>query len=210
MKIKICGITSTADAEMALAEGADLLGFIFCKSPRTVDVRTAREIASLMPDPKQGVAVFNDQPLEQVRSILAETGFGFAQLHGCETPEYAASLGTPVIKSFTEFTTGSLETLRRHDCWAYLLDLPRGQALRTRIDVDFAVCAKKYGKVIASGKLTPENVYEVVRRIRPFGVDSASGTESVPGRKDRGRVRSFIQHARTAEIETQRIKVTVR
>jgi len=210
LKIKICGITTPADALMSLEEGADLLGFIFCKSPRTVTARTAREIVRRLPDARQGVGVFNDQPLDEVRSILAETGLTVAQLHGHETPEYASALGVPVIKSFTEFTAEALEGLRKYDCWAYLLDVPKGQAARTAIDPDFAVCAKKYGKVIASGKLNPDNVYEVIRRIRPFGVDSASGTESAPGLKDRAKVRAFVQNARLADRETQRIKVTVR
>jgi len=210
LKIKICGITSPADGEASLAEGADLLGFIFCKSPRTVDVRVARDIVRTMPDARQGVGVFNDQPLDEVRSVLAETGLTIAQLHGRETPEYAAALGVPVIKSFTSFSAEDLEALRKYDCWAYLLDVPKGQAARTQIDPDFAVCAKKYGKVIASGKLSPENVYEAIRRMRPFGVDSASGTEGSPGKKDRAKVRAFIQNARTADRETQRIKVEVR
>ncbi|MBI2930950.1 MAG: phosphoribosylanthranilate isomerase [Planctomycetes bacterium] len=210
MKIKICGITNPADAEMALTEGADLLGFIFCKSPRAVGVQAAREVLRELPDPSVGVAVFNNQPLDEVRSILAETGLTIAQLHGQEAPDFVSALGVRVIKSFTEFTPDALDNLRRYDCWAYLLDVPKGQAARTHIDPDFAVCAKKYGKVIASGKLTADNVYEVIRRVRPFGVDTASGTECAPGKKDKARVRAFIQNARLADRETQRIKVEVR
>ncbi len=210
MKIKICGVTSAADAEIALAEGADLLGFIFCKSPRTIEARVARDIVRKLADPRQCVGVFNDQPLDEVRSLLAETGLPLAQLHGRETPEYASALGVPVIKSFTTFTPEALEGLKKYDCWAYLLDVPKGQAARTKIDHDWAICAKKFGKVFASGKLTPENVHEVITRVRPFGVDSASGTESAPGRKDRAKVRAFIQNARLADRETQRIKVEVR
>jgi phosphoribosylanthranilate isomerase len=210
LKIKICGVTTAADADMALTEGADLLGFIFCRSPRTVEARAARDIVRRLPDARQGVAVFNDQPLDEVRSILAETGLSLAQLHGHETPEYASALGVPVLKSFTTFTPEALNELRKYDCWAYLLDVPKGQAARTRIDHDWAICAKKYGKVFASGKLSPENVHEVITRVRPFGVDSASGTESSPGKKDRAKVRAFIQNARLADRETQRIKVEVR
>lgn len=210
MKIKICGITNAADAELALDEGADLLGFIFCRSARTADPLVVRDIVRRMPGTKPGVGVFLDQPLDEVKAVLAQTGLPIAQLHGSETPEYAAALGVPVIKTFTAFTPEALETLRRFDSWAYLLDLPKGMATRASIDPDWALCAKKYGKVIASGRLMPDTVHEIIHRVRPFGVDSASGTEASPGRKDPGRVRAFIQAARTADSDSQRIKVTVR
>lgn len=210
MKIKICGITNPADADLALSEGADLLGFIFCKSPRSIDVRTAREIVRHLPDTRPGVGVFMDQPLADVRAILQETGLTMAQLHGRETAEYAHALGVPVIKTFTAFSAESLEALRKYDSWAYLLDVPKGVGARTKIDSEWAVCAKKFGRVFASGRLTAENVHEAIHRIRPYGVDCASGTERAPGRKDPGRLRAFIQATRTADAETQSVKVEVR
>lgn len=210
MKIKICGVTTVADALMAADEGADLIGLIFARSPRRVDVGTARDIVRRLPKTVEPVGVFLDQPLEEVRSILAETGLPTAQLHGNETPEFAACLGVRAIKTFTSFNDDSLARLRAYDTYAFLLDVPKGSGERTHIDLDWAVVAKKFGRVIASGRLTPESVFDVVRKLRPWGVDVCSGTEAVPGRKDRAKVRAFVQAARASQRDTERIKVKVR
>lgn len=210
MKIKICGVTSPSDGVMAADEGADMVGLIFARSPRRVDVVTAREILRRLPKSVEAVGVFLDQPAAEVRSILSESGLQIAQLHGGESPEYASSLGVRVIKTFTQFTDDTLGQLRRYDTYAFLLDVPKGGAERTKIDLDWAVVAKKHGHVIASGRLTPEGVHDVVRKLRPWGLDVCSATESVPGRKDRAKLRQFIQAARASQADTERIKVRVR
>jgi phosphoribosylanthranilate isomerase len=109
LKIKICGITNVADALLASEEGVDFIGLIFAPSSRRIDVDTAKEIVSEMPEGVVPVGVFQDQPVEEVRNILTTCGIRFAQLHGNESVDYAASLGAHVIKAFDTYTDQTLE-----------------------------------------------------------------------------------------------------
>ena len=212
LKVKICGVTRVADAVAAAEEGADYIGLIFARSPRKIDVKTAQDVLWNLPRGIEAVGVFRDQPLDEVRRILDATGIKIAQLHGDETPRYGKELGAPVIKTFDTFNDGSLETLKKFDAFAFLLDLPKGggAGARARIDPDWARLAKRFGKVILAGKLTPDNVGEVILKVRPWGVDACSSTEKAPGVKDRAKLRAFIRAAREAHKETTRIKVRTR
>lgn len=195
MKIKICGVTSVADARLCADEGADYVGLIFAaSSPRRIEAATARRVARALPASVQPVAVFLDHPLDEARALLQATNIGIAQLHGRESPAYAHALGAPVIKAFDRFSKRDMERLRRYDAFAYLMDLPKSSRSRRRtVDVDFAIRAKAFGRVFLSGRLDPSNVGNLARRVRPFAVDACSCTERAPGRKDRGRVRAFIE-----------------
>jgi len=212
LKIKICGITRAADAVAAAEEGADYIGLIFAKSARKVDIKTAQEVLWNLPKGVEAVGVFMNQPLEEVRRILDATGLKTAQLHGDETPRFCKELGVAVIKTFDTFNDGSLNKLKRYDAFAFLLDLPKGggAGARAQVDPEWAVLAKRHGKVLLAGKLTADSVGEMVRRVRPWGVDVCSATEKSPGLKDRAKVRDFIQSAREAFKETTRINVKTR
>lgn len=212
LKVKICGVTRPADALLAAEAGADYVGLIFAKSPRRVGAREAREIVRVLPKGVEAVGVFMNQPLAEVREALKESGLRLAQLHGHEDPEFCRATGVSFIKTFDTFSESSLERLKAYDAFAFLLDLPKGAGPkgRPRIDHQWALVAKRHGKVILAGKLDPENVGAAVRRVRPWGVDTCRCTESSPGVKDPSKVRDFIQAARLAHKETTRIKVRVR
>ena len=212
LKIKICGITSVADATAAAQEGADYVGLIFAKSARKIDVKTAQDILWNLPKGVEAVGVFMNQPLDEVRGILDATGLKIAQLHGDESARYCKELGVPVIKTFDTFGDGSLEKLKKFDAFAFLLDLPKGggAGARSQVDPEWAKLAKRYGKVLLAGKLTADSVGEMIRKVRPWGVDVCSGTEKAPGVKDRSKLRDFVQAAREAYKETTRIKVRTR
>ena len=212
LKVKICGITNVPDALLASEAGADYLGLIFAKSARRVDVKRAQDILWNLPKGVQAVGVFMDQPLEEVRQILDSTGLKIAQLHGNESPRYCRELGVQVIKTFDTFSNGSLEKLKTYDAYAFLLDLPKGPGAggRSQVDPEWARLAKRHGHVLLAGKLNAQNVGDLVVRVRPYGVDSCSGTERSPGVKDRAKVRDFIQSARAAFKETTKIKVKTR
>ena len=199
MKIKICGIASGRVAEAALAEGADLLGFAFLRGPRRADPRLAREIIKTLPDDVLAVGVFRNQPMDEVRSILRESGAAAAQLNGTEAPEYAAALGVRVIKTFPTFTKRSLEELARYDSFAYLAD-PGGKGA---LDADWAVCAKKFGRVMISAPADFGALHEFIHRVRPWGVDAS-------GLTDPARIRALVGAVRAADHDTQKVRVKIR
>jgi phosphoribosylanthranilate isomerase len=131
-------------------------------------------------------------------------------LHGDESPRFCKELGLPVIKTFDVFNDGSIEKLKKYDTFAFLLDLPKGGGGRTRIDPQWACLAKRHGRVLLAGNLTAAGVGDLVRKVRPYGVDVCGATEKAPGVKDRARIREFIQAAIEAHKETTRIKVRTR
>lgn len=212
LKVKICGVTSVADALLAAESGADFVGLIFAKSPRQVAVKLAREVVRALPKGTEAVGVFMNQPLDAVRAALQESGLKIAQLHGAETPAYAGALGVAVIKTFDAFNEASLEKLKTWDAMAFLLDLPKGggPAGRLKVDHEWALLAKRHGKVLLAGKLDAQNVGAAVRRVRPWGVDTCRCTEASPGVKDPAKIRDFIQAARLAHKDSTRIKVRTR
>ena len=212
LKIKICGITRPEDAVAAAEEGADYVGLIFAKSARKIDVKTAQDILWTLPKGVEAVGVFMNQTLEEVRRVLDATGLKIAQLHGDESARFCKELGAPVIKTFDTFNDGSLEKLKKFDAFAFLLDLPKGggAGVRAQVDPEWAVLAKRHGKVLLAGKLSPDNVGEMIRKVRPWGVDVSSATEKSPGVKDRSKIRDFIQAAREAHKESTRIKIKTR
>ena len=204
VRVKICGITNLADALVAARAGADALGFVFAESPRRVRAEEARDIISQLPP---YVGVFVDEGVEVVRRTVADTGLGAVQLHGSEGPEVAASLPPlACLKAFRIRSRVDLEALARYRVQGYLVDafVPgRTGGTGKTIDWDLLADFQAPGPLILSGGLTPENVAEAVRRVRPYAVDVSSGVEAEPGRKDPERVRLFIQRARSAldEIE---------
>ena len=206
MKIKICGITSARDAEAALAEGVDFLGFSFLNGPRRADPRTVREIVQGLPGGVEAVGVFRNQPLAQIQGLLKESGLPVAQLNGSEPPDFAAALGVRVIKTFSAFTKRSLEELSRYDSFAYLAD-PGGRAA---LDADWTVCAKKFGRVLISAPTDPAALHAIIHRARPWGVDASASTDASPGVKDPARIRALVASVRAADLDTQKIRVTVR
>ncbi len=210
LKVKICGVTCAADAVAAAEEGADYVGLIFAKSPRRTDTKTAHDVLWNLPRNVEAVGVFMNQSLQEVKEILDATGLKIAQLHGEESPEFCRQVGIPVIKAFDTFSDPALEKLKAYDAFAFLLDVPKGGGTRPQIDPEWALLAKRHGRVILAGKLTPASVGDLVVRVRPYGVDCCAGTEKSPGVKDRSKLRDFIRAAREAHKETTKIKVKTR
>jgi len=201
--VKICGITSAEDARVAVEAGADAIGFIFVpNTPRWVEVAAAREIATSLPEGVKKVGVFMGEPVERVNRVVREVPLDLVQLHGDETAEAAELVEAPVIKVVRVRGEIDVEGLRAYKASAYLLDTyvetAHGGTGRT---FDWSLALPVVGAglpVLLSGGLTPENVAEAVRRVRPFGVDVSSGVETSPGRKDAEKVRAFVANAKGA------------
>ena len=203
-KIKICGIKTVKDALAAMEAGADLIGFNFYpKSPRYIDVGTCRNIMSVMR--RHGhvtyVGVFVNASVEEVYATIETCGLSLAQLHGDENPEMLSALNGRAFKAFRGIPT-DITGYERNDAPALLVDAAvKGVYGGSGVTADWtaaAELAKKYPLLLAGG-LTPDNVADAVRQVQPWGVDVASGVESVPGEKDAEKMSAFVKAVRVAE-----------
>jgi phosphoribosylanthranilate isomerase len=213
-KVKICGITSLADAELAVGLGAWALGMIFYEgSPRRCSLQEAQRITAALHRKVELCGVFVNDPLERVVERSEDLGLTMVQLHGDEGPAFCGEVprrtGARVIKAAQVEGPGDVRNLERYHVDFHLLDAraqaPEKQALRggTGEAFDWTLLRARESKVplILSGGLSADNVAEAIARTRPFAVDSASGTESAPGKKDEARLRAFFAAVeRTASV----------
>lgn len=202
-RVKICGITSWADARLAADAGADALGFNFYRpSPRYIEPRAAARIARRLRKGVTKVGVFVDESPETIWRTAELVGLDAVQLHGTERPARVREMAAcrPVIKVFRVRPGFSPARLAKYPAAAaFLLDgyVPGhyGGSGR-RFDWDVALRAIRYGNVILAGGLRPENVAEAISRARPYAVDVCSGVESRPGKKDPAKVREFMRQVK--------------
>jgi phosphoribosylanthranilate isomerase len=195
VRAKICGITRLEDALAAARLGADALGFNFWPgSKRFVTPAAARAIVARLPPLVTPVGVFVNQPEGEIRAVAGETGIQVLQLHGDETPELCARLPLPVWKAVPVDRLGSLSRLLSYEVQAFVLDTPsRGFGGSGQpFDWSLAEGVSEAAPVVLAGGLTPENVADAIRAVRPWAVDVASGVESSPGVKDADRMARFL------------------
>jgi len=202
-QVKICGVTNVADALAAAAAGADMIGLNFYgPSPRHVPLARAAEIARALPPFVLRVGVFVNPDEALVTRAMAECGLSLLQFHGDEAADFCTQFGVMSLKAVRVRDAASLQTLANFHTDAFLLDAHSPAGLGgtgEKFNWDLAVAARKFGRpIFLAGGLTPENVAEAVRQVRPFAVDVASGVESAPGKKDAAKVRAFIAAVRAA------------
>ena len=205
--IKICGIKTLKDALAAIDSGADYLGFNFYpKSVRFIEKSVCAEITSVLkreyPQVKL-VGVFVNSPVEEIKDILRTCQLDLAQLHGDETPEIFAQLTPHAFRAFRGIPESNAG-YERDEAPLMLIDAAvKGVYGGSGVTADWtaaAELAKKYPLLLAGG-LTPQNVADAVRQVRPWGVDVASGVESAPGEKDAEKMSVFVKSVR--EVENQ-------
>lgn len=196
VRVKICGITRAQDALKAVESGADALGFIFAKSPRRITPEAARSIINLLPPWVSCTGVFVDEDIHIVRQIFEYCSLDYLQFHGHEDPAYCRQFPRRGIKALRIQKESDLACLAEYSLPAYLLDTfvkdqmgGTGQTFDWRL----ALSAKRYGRIILSGGLTPLNVARAIEFVHPYGVDASSGLEVCPGQKDHSRLRSFFE-----------------
>ncbi|MHB8218864.1 MAG: phosphoribosylanthranilate isomerase [Acidimicrobiales bacterium] len=202
LMVKICGITSEADALLAVAMGADAVGFIFAPSPRQVAPSLVSDIVKRLPHEILTVGVFRDEAPARVVEIANHAGLGAVQLHGHEPAEECRWVRERVPCSIKAFVAGDRTIARFPEFGAdfLMIDGPSpgsGEVFDWRLGEGVA----DPFHLIVSGGLGPENVAQVVSRLQPFGVDVATGVESAPGRKDPQKIREFVVNARAAARE---------
>ena len=201
-KIKICGIKTLPDALAAIDAGADYLGFNFYpKSRRFIETDACAEITSVLkrkhPEIKL-VGVFVNSLVDEIKHILETCSLDLAQLHGDEIPEMLDALDGKAFKAFRG-VPGHINGFAREKAPTLLVDAAvKGAYGGTGVRADWSAAAElaeRYPLLLAGG-LTPENVAEAVRRVRPWGVDVASGVEASPGVKDAGKMKAFVRVVR--------------
>lgn len=212
-RIKICGITSVADALLAAEAGADAIGLNFYeRSPRYVTAERAKEICAALPAGLAKVGVFVNSLPKGIVAAAERAGLNAVQLHGDEGPDFLAALGSlPAIKAF-RCRESTLNSVRAFLNLCPASSLPIAVLLDAHVPGDYGGTGQVLDwqrlraqrpqllglPLILAGGLTPENVAEAIRVAQPEAVDTASGVESSPGVKDAGKLRAFIASARSA------------
>lgn len=213
-RIKICGITNVADAEAAVAAGADAIGLNFySKSSRYIERATAREIAQAIGSRAVKVGVFVNAPTDEIITKCDDVGLDLIQLHGDERPDLLRLLAArPVMKAFRIGPDGLAPVRRWLETCMPMSIFPRlvlidafqpGAYGGTGATSDWpaaAAYARTAGvpPLVLAGGLTPTNVAEAIRAVHPAAVDTAGGVESSPGHKDAALIKAFVEAARTA------------
>lgn len=206
-RVKICGITRLEDALLAVELGASALGFNFYPpSPRYIAPAEARAIIRQLPPFVMAVGVFADETESgHIVAVGQEAGVAAIQLHGPRFPAVNSGLGGyPLIRAVAVREDFRSEVLRSLEAGAYLLDAfdpNRHGGTGRPFDWSLARDAGRFGPIILAGGLTPENVGQAIRKVRPFAVDVASGVESDPGRKDPAKLRAFFAAVEEANRE---------
>lgn len=212
VRVKVCGLTTLADALATAEAGADWLGLNFHPaSPRCISIETAARIVEELPPSVDGVGLFVDRPPDEVIAIARRAGLTIVQLHGDEPPSDALAMRNAGLRVMRAFRLADAESIARMSNW--LAEADHLNASPEAVLIDAHVPGRSGGtgqtiesivldllpplpQLILAGGLTPENVAERVARVRPWMVDVASGVESSPGRKDITKVNAFIRAAR--------------
>lgn len=203
LRVKICGITRVDDLRAACAVGADALGFVFYdKSPRHVTAGVAAALLRELPPFVQSVGLFVNAEPTFVESVLDVAPLDLLQFHGDETPAECARYGRPYLKAIRVAPDTDLlkcgadfEAAQGLLLDAFVAGVPGGTGER----FDWNLIPPELPKpVILSGGLTPDNVAEAVRRVRPWAVDVSSGVEVSKGIKDAQKIAQFIANAKEA------------
>jgi phosphoribosylanthranilate isomerase len=219
--VKICANTTLEDAQAAMDLGADAIGFVFAPSSRRMTPEAVGSITAKLNGSAERFGVFHVMDFEEIRDTVHVAGLTGAQLHGGVSIPLLAALRQEFGSSLSITQTLHWDLNGGPDASEDLVRIVRdlqASGLVNRILVDSKVGNALGGtgrsfdwnaaralfrdagemEMIVAGGLRPENVGEAVERLRPFGVDVASGVESMPGRKDPERLRQFIQRARAA------------
>jgi phosphoribosylanthranilate isomerase len=202
--VKICGITSEADALLCVSFGADAVGFMFAPSSRQISLQLAGDIAKRLPPEILTVGVFRDEAPQRVVEKVQRAGLGAAQLHGHESAQETAWIRARLPVVIKAFPAGDRTISRFAEFGAdYVLIDGQNPGSGEVFDWRLAEGVADPTRLIVSGGLRPDNVAQAVAHLHPYGVDVSTGVESAPGRKDPLKLHEFIVNARAAEVEVQ-------
>ena len=228
--VKICGTTNLADANAAIAAGADALGFIFAPSPRQITQAAAAEIVDALPANVRKVGVVVNESPENLARLAQNVGLTGVQLHGDEPADqlwaYRSALRTRIIIKTLQASAllaggdDYLDSYLRVSKFFDAVLVDAGSPVRrggTGVPFDWDAVSplvsriKETMPVIIAGGLSPENVADAVRLLAPWGVDVVSGVESTTGKKEQSKLRAFVETVRAADAlgSSQRAALSV-
>lgn len=206
VQVKICGNTNAEDVKKAVELGADYIGFIFADGKRKIALDSAKAIVREVPQFKNFVGVFYNQPKAEVEKIGSELGLKYLQFHGDETALYCHSFeekGYKVFKTFRIKDSMSMKRMDEYNVTAFLFDtFSKDEKGGTGIPFDWNLIDDKpyvHEKLFLAGGLNPQNLQSAIERVKPYAVDVASGVEATPGKKDYALLKQFIQIAKQAK-----------
>lgn len=202
-RIKFCGMTRPEDVAIASGLGVDAIGLVFAqRSSRRLDIARAAALRADVPASLDVVALFMDNTAEEVARVIEAVGPTLLQFHGREDEAFCDAFGLPYWKAVAMGGEGEADALSRHPAArALLLDshapgAPGGTGER----FDWSRIPHGSGRAfLLAGGLHPDNVFDAVRTVRPWGVDVSSGIESAPGEKDTAKMRRFVEEVRRAD-----------
>lgn len=202
IRVKICGITNSADAKKSVLCGADAIGFVFYPpSPRYISPQRALEIVATIPPFITTIGLFVNTEPNDIKAILDLVPLAMLQFHGNETPKFCAQWGKPYIKSF--YPQKGKDIVSQIDSYqsacgvlfdSYLTDTPGG----TGQTFDWSCIPQIKKPVILAGGLTPKNLAMAIRKVHPYALDVSSSLEKTPGIKDSKKIFSFMEALRNA------------
>ena len=214
VRVKICGLMEVEHAIKAGKAGADFIGMVFAESKRQVTPERAAQLVKSVRDinPRpEAVGVFRNAPAEEVNRIARECRLDRVQLAGQETPEYCRDIMFPIIKvvhvssnakadSILAQVQKWYEIMQGQKFFCLLDTVVDGRYGGTGVTFDWNIAKTAAARfpIMVAGGLTPENVAELVREVKPWGVDVASGVET-NGRKDPAKIEAFIRAVWNAE-----------
>ncbi len=202
VKVKICGITNLEDARVSVAAGCDALGFLFYKkSPRYISVQKAKEIIKDIPKNIIKIGVFVNATEKNIKEVAKECGLDILQFHGNESPEFCKKFKRyKIIKVFRIKNKSSLRDVLKYKVFAYLFDTYSSSKLGGTGKKFTWELLDQLGdlkqSIFLSGGLNAKNVQAAIKAVHPQWVDASSSLESLPGKKDHKRVKSFIAAAK--------------
>ncbi|HTT90189.1 MAG TPA: phosphoribosylanthranilate isomerase [Acidimicrobiales bacterium] len=211
MLIKICGTTSEDDALLAVAMGANAVGFIFAPSPRQISPQRVADIVKRLPREEiMTVGVFRDDAPRRVVEVVYAAGLQAAQLHGRETPDETLWVRQRVPMVIKAFPAGDPRVARAEEYGAdaILLDAPDPGSGEV-FDWALAGDLPEGQRLVIAGGLHAGNVAAAISKVKPWGVDVASGVEASPGVKDPMKVKAFVEAAKRAATELTEAAATL-
>lgn len=190
MKVKICGIMTAQDAQLASEMGADLIGFVFAPSKRQISPQEAKQFATKIDGKTKKVGVFVNESVDRMLAIAEEVGLDFIQLHGREDADLAKQLPYPIIKAFSIDDALKMD-LTAYPCAYVLIDTPGGGTGKSFDWTKLQHLSLPQERLLLAGGLHAENVQEAIQIAAPCGVDVSSGVET-NGQKDPQKIAQFI------------------